>query len=197
MPAPIYSKDAYQAALLALMPRGRVWSKDQSTTQAQLQRAFAGVFQRSNGDASGLLVDAFPTTAVGLLPEWEAALGLPDPCAGPQPTIQARQAQVAARIASIGGQSPQHYIDYAASLGYAITITQFSPSRFGRSFGLPFGGIDWAYAWQVNAPTFTIQRFRFGEDAFGEPLSTWGGTVLQCELTSVSPAHTTILFNYS
>lgn len=158
--------------------------------------AFASVFQRSNGDAAGLLEDAFPTTSVGLLPEWESTLGLPDPCAGPQPTIQARQAQVAARIASVGGQSPQHYIDYAASLGYAITITQFSPSRFGRSFGLPFGGMDWAYAWQVNAQIFPIQRFRFGVDAFGETFQSWGSTVLQCELQAASPAHTILNFFY-
>jgi uncharacterized protein YmfQ (DUF2313 family) len=131
-----------------------------------------------------------------MLPEWEATLGLPDPCAGEAPTIALRQAQVAARFIAGGGQSIAFFVGFAKTLGYDITITQFAPSRFGRPFGSPFGGVAWAFAWQVNAPQFTVATFNFGTGNFGDPFASWGNTVLQCELQRLSPAHTIITFNY-
>ena len=105
-----------------------------------------------------------------------------------------RQQQVAARFVAGGGQSVAFFVGFAATLGYPITITQFTPSRFHRGFGQPFGGVDWAHAWQVNAPTFTVERFAFGRDAFSEPFATWDNTVLFCEIRRLAPAHTTVLF---
>lgn len=197
MPAPIYSQDDYRSALQALMPRGRAWPRDADATQTAALAGLARAFARTNGDAAALLVDAFPSTTAELLPEWESSLGLPDPCAGPQPTVQARRAQVVARLTALGGQSVDYYVALAQALGYSITITQFAPSRFGRVFGSPFGGVAWAHAWQVNVANYTIQNFRFGSDAFGEAFAAWGGTVLQCELQAAAPAHTTLNFNYT
>ena len=132
-----------------------------------------------------------------LLPEWESTLGLPDPCAGQQPTVLARRAQVVARLTGIGGQSVAYYVAQASSLGYSITVQQFAPSRFGRPFGSPFGNVDWAYAWQVTVAQYTVNQFRFGTDAFGEPFASWGSTVLQCELLASKPAHTILNFQYT
>lgn len=145
-----------------------------------------------------LLVDAFPATAVELLPEWEAALGLPDPCAGVAPTVAARQQQVVARFAGSGGQSMAYYIGYAAILGYTITITQFSPARAGQlRAGQPLNGVAWAFAWRINAPLNTVARAQAGIVRAGEPLASWGNAVLQCELSEIVPAHTIPIFAYS
>ncbi len=197
MGAPIYSQDDYVSALQKLLPRGRVWPRDPGSVQASALAGFARSFARSNGDAAALLTDAFPTSTVDLLPEWESTLGLPDLCAGPQTTVQSRRAQVASRFTTVGGQSIAYFTQLAATLGYSITITQFAPSRFGRQFGEPFGGIAWAHAWQVNAPAFTINRFRFGSDAFGESFAVWSNNILQCELQAAMPAHTALIFNYA
>jgi uncharacterized protein YmfQ (DUF2313 family) len=61
---------------------------------------------------------------------------------------------------------------------------------------MAFGGNDWAFAWQVNAPTFTVSRLQFG-GAFGSPFASWGNNVLQCELQRYTPAHTMLLFEFS
>jgi uncharacterized protein YmfQ (DUF2313 family) len=196
MPAPNYSASDYLQALQALLPRGRVWPRDPDAIQTQVLSGFTPEFARVTARANNLLVDAFPGTTYELLPEWEATLGLPDPCAGSSPSTQQRVAQVVARLTATGGQSVAYFGAVAAALGYAITITQFSPSRFGRPFGLPFGGTAWAFAWQVNAPTFTINRLQFG-GSFGTPFASWGNNVLQCELQRIAPAHTTLLFSYS
>ncbi len=155
------------------------------------------VYQRQAARAAYLLQDAFPVTPIELLPEWEDTLGLPDPCAGPSPSLQVRQQQVAARFVASGGQTTAYFISVAATLGYPITITEFAPFRVGQTVGQPLYGDAWAHAWQVNAPTFTITRFEVGRDTVGEALASWGNTVLQCELNRLKPAQTTLLFNYS
>jgi uncharacterized protein YmfQ (DUF2313 family) len=197
MPAPIYDDEAIATQLQALLPTGPIWPRDQDSSQWQTILALAPSFTRVLNRGGNLLVDAFPVAPVELLPEWEATLGLPDPCVGLSPTLQARQQQVAARFIAGGGQSTAYFISVAAALGYTITITQFTPLTFGNPFGLPFAGDAWAHAWRVNAPTFTIERFTFGRDTFGEPFSTWGNNVLQCELQRLAPAQTVLIFSYS
>jgi uncharacterized protein YmfQ (DUF2313 family) len=193
----LHSIANYQRALRALMPQGRVWPDDPDTTQTQvlgiLAPGYAGVEQA----AHDLLIDAFPATAVGLLPEWEETLGLPDPCAGPAPSLGQRQQQVVARLARPGGQSISFLEGFALQLGYVITISQFEPAVMGVAMcGTPMYGEAWAYAWSVNAPETTVNYATIGHSAIGDPLATWGNTVLECEFEAVKPSHTTVLFTY-
>ncbi|HXA48061.1 MAG TPA: phage tail protein, partial [Burkholderiaceae bacterium] len=62
--------------------------------------------------------------------------------------------------------------------------------------GYPVCGVAWAFAWQVNAPANTINPFLAGVACAGEPLSSSNNEVLQCELSHIAPAHTTIIFEY-
>lgn len=196
MPAPVYDDGDFLGALQALLPRGPIWPRDQDAVQTQTLRSLAPTFTRLVARAAHLLDDAFPVQPVELLPEWEATLGLPDPCAGPSPTLQVRQQQVAARFAAGGGQSIPYITQFAASLGYAITITEFTTWKFGMAFGQPLQAEAWAHAWQVNAPGFTLRQFSFGRDAFGDPFAAWDNNVLQCELQRIAPAHTMVIFSY-
>ncbi|MBB2981738.1 YmfQ family protein [Paraburkholderia tropica] len=196
MLAPNYSAADYLRALLAHLPRGRVWPRDSEATQVGVLGTYTPIFERLNARANNLLVDAFPSSTYELLPEWESTLGLPDPCAGEAPTTEQRVAQVVARFTATGGQSIAYYTAVAKAIGYEITVTQFVPAQFGMAFGKPFGGDDWAFSWQVNAPTFSINYLSFG-GSFGTPFATWGNNVLQCELERIMPAHTILNFSYS
>lgn len=196
--APVFSAADFLAALQACMPRGKVWPKDADAVQTQVLQGHATPFQQHNDRANFLLTDAFPPTANELLPEWEATLGLPDPCAGPQPSLATRQAQVLARFAGSGGQSQAYFISYAAKLGYTVTIRQYQPFRMGQSrMGDQLGGAEWAFVWDIDAALNTIQRFTMGQSAMGDPLATWGNAVLECELSAFAPAHTLVRFTYS
>lgn len=195
MRAPLLLAADFLKAFQALMPVGPVWPRDPDAVQTRALSGLMPTYERQAARANNLLVDSFPATTTELLPEWEETLGLPDPCAGPQPTIQQRRAQVVARFTAGGGQSPAFFVQYALTLGYSVTIQQFAPSTFGRPFGLPMGGAAWAHTWQVTIPGSLVDhRFEFGADAFGEPFAVFGFTVLQCELNRLKPAQTILLF---
>jgi uncharacterized protein YmfQ (DUF2313 family) len=198
MAAPVYRAEDYLAALQALMPRGRVWPRDSDAIQTKTLAGLAPSYVRNNQRAAAVLVESLPSTTYELLPEWEATLGLPDPCAGPSPTIEGRRAQVVARFAGSGGQSIPYMVSFAANLGYTITITEFVPAQVGLlRAGQPLNGAAWAYAWQVNYALNTIRNARVGAFSAGEPLASWGNAVLECELESIAPAHTVPIFTYS
>lgn len=198
MAVPIYRAEDYLAALQALMPRGRVWPRDADAVQTKTLAGLAPSYVRNNQRAATLLVEALPSTTYELLPEWEATLGLPDPCAGPSPTIEGRRAQVVARFAGSGGQSIPYFVSFAANLGYTITISEFIPARAGiLRAGQPLNGAAWAYAWRVHSSLNTVRHARAGAFSAGEPLASWGNAVLECELKAIAPAHTVLLFSYS
>jgi uncharacterized protein YmfQ (DUF2313 family) len=181
MTASLFSLDDYTAMLPTLFPRGRAWSTDPSSEQQQFIATLAPSFQRLDAAAQGLIVDGFPATAAQLLTEWEGSLGLPDPCVGEAATTAQRQAQVVLRLTDGGGQSAQHYISYAAQLGFEISIETFSPFMCGRNAcGQPLYGPQWAFAWAVTVEAST-QGF--------------ANSVLLCELEGKAPANTTVFLN--
>lgn len=164
----------------------------------QLASVWAPTFQRNSARAANLITDAFPSTTVELLTEWEETLGLPDPCAGESPTLAQRRAQVVARLTDNGGASVPYFIAFAAALGYDITITEFAPSRAGiMRAGDAVRGDGWAYVWLISAPGYTPVMFRAGQSEAGEALLTWGNAVLRCEIAARQPAHTIVQFGQS
>ena len=197
MPAPAYDAADFAQGLLRLLPTGRAWSREPDSVVAQVVGSQAPNYARLHARANVLLADAFPATAVELLPEWESALGLPDPCAGPDQTVAQRQAHVVARLTQSNGPSIPSLTAFAAALGYPCTIQEFAPSRFGRPFGRPFGGTAWAHTWQVSTTAVVVRPFIFGQGRFGDPFTTRGSDVLQCEMRRLAPAHTVLLFAFT
>ncbi|NPD67311.1 DUF2313 domain-containing protein [Lichenicola cladoniae] len=191
-----YTSADFLSLLQGLLPTGPVWPRDPAAIQTQVLAALVPTYANLAERDENLLFDAFPATADELLPEWEYSLGLPDPCAGNAATLELRRAQVVARFTALGGQSIDYLVAFAAALGYAISISEYAPRRFGAGFGQPMNGEAWAFAWQVSTTQFSIIQRKFG-DVLGEPFATWGSTVLLCELQRLSPAHTTIIFNFA
>ena len=180
------------------MPTGPVWPRDPGTTQRAVVKALMPTYARSWAVACDLPAETLPSTTTYLLDEWEASLGLPDPCPGPDPTIAQRQAHVVARLTQSDGPSIPSLTAFAAALGYAIKIVEHAPRRFGSSrFGDPFGGPAWAFAWTAIAPQLQVVPRMFGVSRFGEPYATWEQRALECELRRLAPAHTVLLFAYS
>ncbi|TPG53278.1 DUF2313 domain-containing protein [Roseomonas nepalensis] len=189
---------AYATAILSLLPRGRIWPHQLTSSMAMTARGVAPTAQRLDARAVALLADAFPPQAYELLPEWERTLGLPDPCAGENPSLQQRRGQVTARLTATGGQSAGYFVRHAARLGYAITVESFGPARLGAlRLGGRMNDERWAHAWAVLSAETTQRQFRLGLSTLGEPFRAWGNEVLECELRALAPAHTVLIFQYS
>jgi uncharacterized protein YmfQ (DUF2313 family) len=180
------------------LPTGQAWPRQSNSVQTALLMAFSDAQALVAGREANLLIDAFPATTVELLPEWEASLGLPDPCLGPNPTLAQRQQAVVARLVANGGQSIPYFEQFSANLGYPdTTFTEFAPWRCGDRCGLPLYGVPWVYALQVNSPSLQIHYFRTGINVAGDPLAWWDNNALICELKRVAPAHVYLIFAFA
>ena len=154
---------------------------------------------RLNQRAIDVLAETFPCSTVELLPEWEATLGLPDPCIGDLPTLQQRQQAVCLKWTARGGQSADYFRQLAATAGYSITIETFRPFYATESrVDDPLYDEQWAYVWQVNTQAVgSLVFFRVDESTVDEPLVAFGNAALECILNQNKPAHTQIIFSYS
>jgi len=197
MTIPVYSSDDFTAALSGLLPPGRAWPRDPDSVLMQTVACLSPMYARNSAAAVNLLSNAFPATAIDLIPEWQETLGLPDPCAGIAPTIAQQRQQIVARLTDGGGQSAPYFIQLAKALGYTVTVTNDAPFRCGQSrAGQHLGGIEWFYVWVVHAPAFTVNPFLAGQSTAGEALGVFGNAVLVCELESRSPAQSVLNFKF-
>lgn len=189
----------YLAQLQALLPQGPAWPRDAEAELTKLLHAWADELARVDGRAADLVEEADPRTTAELLADWERVAGLPDACvaalAGTQTTAQ-RRAVLVGKLTTIGGQSAAYYIALAASLGYAITVTEFELHDVEDNVEHPLYGTPWQFAWQVNAAEDNIGLLAV-TDTVEDPLAWWGNELLECVIRRLKPAHTHVLFAYS
>lgn len=184
MAAPYYSATDYLGAMQALMPRGLIWSRDPAMVQTKVLAGLTKSYEVQNARANNLLVDAFPSSANELLPEWEATLGLPSAAAGPAPSLLARQTLVVARFVGAGGISIPYFANYASLLGYLVSIKGHAPFRCGQSrCGHALGGPERMFQWTVSASARASM-----------PFGAFGPAVLQAEMQRLAPPYAVLNF---
>lgn len=190
--------DQYREILYKLAPQGRAWPSDPDSTWYKFLDAIAQELSRINGHAYLLSNEAFPSTTVNLLPNWERIAGLPDECSELGETIEVRRLNLLTKLTAVGGQSINYLVDLVNyHLGYEIEITEYRPFQVDKSsMGESLGDEEWWYVFLVTAPEVTIRWFRSGIGAAGEPLATWGNERLECLINKYKPAHTHAIFAY-
>lgn len=198
-PVPFAGQADFAALLRRMQPRGKLWEGPDDTVMAQLRVGQVALMAQFAGRLAALTEsESYPPTSIELLPAWNKAFSLPDPCMAPDPTVEQQQSALAAKIAQNRGLSRASIIAVVAALGYTITIDEFRPARFGEAvFGGTFAGPDWGKTWQVNAPEFAIDYAKFGSASFGDYYASWGSTELQCVINRIAPPNTIVIFNYS
>ena len=192
----LFSAQDYTQGYVNLLPRGKVWPKSPGSSQYALMSALALTAQRLDARAQTLLVDAFPATTVELLPEWELTLGLPDPCDGPDQTVEQRQAHVISKFVNAGGQSKPYFLGVLARLGYPdATITEYAPFRadIDHADGFLYDE-TWIYHWTINLPELSVYYFEGDVSFADEFLETVSDGAVECVLETLKPAHTTLDF---
>lgn len=199
-----------------LLPPGRAWSQEPGGTQLALLTGFGHEFANLEARLEDLLREQDPLRTLELLPDWEAAFGLPDDCVGVPSTIEERRAAVVARLVALAGGSAFDLRGLAATLGFDVRIIEHRPFEAGRSragdmltnvqtpfrAGLARAGDaltnleSWPWTVDVVAPLTTVRRFAAGRSVAGERLAAWNNQSLECTLSRVAPAHVLLRFLY-
>lgn len=225
----------YAQAFARLLPTGAAWSRDPLSVLMKVVHGLAqiwgspgvdaasdaipGTAQLVDGRAGDLLErESDPRATIELLPDWERAWGLPDPCVAEPLTIANRQVALVTKMTLLGAQSRAFFIATAAALGYTITIREFSPfmagvSRCGDTRNLAIDGDTpdgTHYRWEIGPPemrfywvvvvgALRLTWFRAGEGQAGvDPMVRIAlATDLECLIRRYKPAHTDVVFDYS
>jgi uncharacterized protein YmfQ (DUF2313 family) len=214
------SGDDYAQQLLTLLPSGQAWPKWPGSTLERTITGLATYYGFVDGRAGDLLErESDPRKTIittldgepdGLLPDWEQAFGLPDPCFQEPLTIADRQRVLVQRITLLGAQSRAWFIEVSLWLGYHIRIGEYAPWMVGisRCGATPDeeGHVRWEIAhpeirfyWKVHVDKARLSWFRCGSGECGvDPHLIIGlATDLECVLNRWKPAHTLIIYDYS
>lgn len=193
MAAPRPTLREWFSATADLLPPGKAWPRDPSTSLGRIVETIAAERDRLHGRALQLLdYESFPGTAAEMLPEWEAVAGLPDPCRPIPGTVAARRLAVTDTLFGTADPTPAFFVALAASLGYAVEIRQGLTFVAGVSAaGDPVGEDD--HVWEVIVGDQIVEFFIAGAGAGGEPLWTFPDLdQLICLIRRSAPAHTLV-----
>jgi uncharacterized protein YmfQ (DUF2313 family) len=144
----------YAHRFLQLFPRGQAWPKEPASTLWKVCYGLAEYWGFVDSRAADLLErdsDPRKTTEAqicyplstgeicepdGLLPDWERAWGLPDPCFPSATTIEARRRMLILYMTYLGGQSRDYYVKLMKFVGYEVHddyVGEFAPFMAGVS----------------------------------------------------------------
>ena len=165
---------SYTTLLQQLLPPGRAWPRDPDAELTKLVDALAQELERVDARAVDLLDEADPRTAAEMLPEWEVALGLPDPTS-PWPDADQNRA-VHGRYAWRAGQDADYYRGLAASAGYAsVEFSRYSTMKCTDPCTKALYDWHWLSAWLTTTeigsnPALLEWAFRSNRQLHAEPL---------------------------
>lgn len=190
---------AYTELMQSYLPEGSAWPHDPDAALTKIISVIGSELARVDARAAQLMQEFDPRTALELLPEWEEIVGEPDACSGPAETLKERRARVHAKLIARGGQSAAYFISLAASLGHTVEIEEYRPAYASLlAAGDPLWDEPAAHYWTVIIidDDGGSRYFYADESAAGEPLATWGDTLLECMINRFQPAHTDVAFAY-
>jgi uncharacterized protein YmfQ (DUF2313 family) len=209
------SGDDYARAFIELLPHGQAWPRHPESTLVMTCTGLAGYWGFVDGRAADLLErESDPRYAIELLPDWERAWGLPDPCLPSATTIGERQRMLIMVMTWMGGQSRAYFTKVMQWLGYpatSIDIKEFAPfmagiSRAGDTRPTPADNFRWyigppeqRFSWSVEVGTVGLVWFRAGVGQAGvdHHLEFRVPAEMLCLINRWKPAHTDLIYDFS
>lgn len=144
----------YRRLLQSLLPKGKFWSRAESSVFTQLLNALGDELSRVETRGEDLRLEAFNNTIDELLEEWEEDFAIPDPGFDLATTDAGRRSAIAVKKIAVGDQDKDYFIEIASTLGWTITITEYAKSLAGIMTAGGDGGLvtgdDATFYWIVN-----------------------------------------------
>ncbi|GGC90244.1 YmfQ family protein [Chelatococcus reniformis] len=181
------SGDDYAEALANLLPVGVAWPRDPESVLMQLVAGLAQTWGLVDGRAADLLqIESDPRYADEMLPDWERAFGLPDPCVVEPQTEDDRRQALVVKMTFVGRQDRGFFTGIAAALGYRLRITEHAPFMAGLSQCGDTRDADGDWRWEIGPPeirfVWTVRVLEVPEGALA--------TDIDCIYRRYKPAHT-------
>jgi len=175
-----------------LTPAGPALSRDPDDWYPRLMQVLADELARYDAFVRDLADELDPQTTAALLPEWEAMVGLPDPCTGQLPTLEARRQALLQRLTKRGRLTAGFVKAAAAAMGFAVdAIVRHDAFVAGTSeVGEELADQDAQFVFDVETPDAQVFEAEVAGFAVGEPLGFIGNSQLECLLERIRPAHT-------
>lgn len=121
-----------------------------------------------------------PDRTTPFIPEWESAVGIPDECfvISPTDTDEERRLNIITKLASLGVQTADDFINLAANYGITVTVIPLSETidpPYDVPF-TPFSSVEARFTWIIK-----------GDNLFTEE-------ILLCLFCKLKPANTKLIF---
>jgi uncharacterized protein YmfQ (DUF2313 family) len=206
------SGDDYTDAFLTLLPQGQAWPKRPGSTLYKTCDGLSQYWGFVDSRAADLLErESDPRITVELLPDWEKAWGLPDPCFPETISIAQRQAMLVLKMTMLGAQSRAWFQWVANWLGIDIGhIQEFAPYMTGVSecgdtrdqWGdsrWELGPPELRFYWTIHVgqPQLTWLRAGSGICGVDHHLEIGLPDDILCLFERWKPAHTQIVADFS
>jgi uncharacterized protein YmfQ (DUF2313 family) len=212
------SGENYLQSYLSLLPQGYAWPRHIGSLLVQVCWGLCEYWGFVDSRAADLLErESDPRKTIELLPDWERAWGLPDPCFPSATTIAERQQMLVMKMTWLGGQSRAYFENVMAWLGFTITIKEFAPFMAGisqvgdtrtpppdspiedQNFRWYIGPPEQRFVWTINYGQIGLAWFRAasGQAGVDHHLEFKVPTELQCLLDRWKPAHTILVPDFT
>lgn len=187
----------YTDSLAAYLPGGDLFASRniKDSNFRKLLRGMAGELFRANGLLRDYNRDILPDQTVQFIDEWEKAVGIPDECFSGSGTLNNRRRDVLTKLASLGVQTQQDFIELAAIFGIDVQILQGTEtSMFPMTFPATFFN-------SLRESRFTIvviftvpaaNRFPY---TFPFLFGGAGTAILECLFNKLKPSNCKVIFN--
>jgi len=204
----------YAQQFLKLLPVGQAWPKEPGSILERVCHGLADYWGFVDSRAGDLLErESDPRFTLELLPDWERAWGLPDPCFASPQTVEMRRRILVLWMTWMGGQSRDYFKSVAEFLGYTIEIKEFAPFMCGisecgdtrtpppdspiedQNFRWYIGPEEQRFYWEISVGQVGLNWFRAGSGEAGvdHHLEFSVPTEFLCLIDRWKPAQTMIV----
>lgn len=191
----VRTKTEQAISLAKYLPGGRAFQQAQRSTSNfhKFLKGLACELVLADGYLRTYEQEIIPDQTVLFLAEWEKAVGIPDDCFPGTADIDTRRTHVLVKLASLGVQTAQDFVDLAALFGITVTVESALPSSiFPFTFPILFLTTTEARFTILVTFTVTINNsfplvFPF---VFGDPIIG----ILRCLYSKLKPANCNLIF---
>ena len=189
------TKNEHAQSLANYLPGGKLF-KVKNYNNSNFRKLLNGIaceLFTADGYLRDYQQEVIPDQTVLFLDEWEKALGIPDDCFPGTGTLSDRRTHILVKLASLGIQTAQDFVDLAALFGITVSVTPaYDHTVF--PFEFPILLLSTTDAMYTIVITFTVtinNEFPLTFPiTFGDPIIG----ILECLFGKLKPANCNLLF---